>query len=293
MKKRSARSAIERLAEIQKKAARHAAEDADTHNNVVQLPLWPEPVRAVPNGFLRSALFGAIRKGRRRYLKAEQLAALDGIEIRYTGERLDQGDLDVWLSVLHATRMQGLGNQCRVTSYALLKLMGKTSSGKSRAILHKRIERLVATALTIQQGRYTYIGSLISEAYKDEETHEWVIVLNKKLQALFAADQFTNVEWSIRRALAGKPLAQWLYSFYSSHAKPFPIKVETLHRLCGSEAKTMRFFAVDLRKNLEAIAQVCADHGQEFSYEIDGGLVYVEKCPSPAQARHLSKKSKR
>jgi hypothetical protein len=171
--------------------------------------------------------------------------------------------------------------------------MGKTSSGKSRAILHKRIERLVATALTIQQGRYTYIGSLISEAYKDEETHEWVIVLNKKLQALFAADQFTNVEWSIRRALAGKPLAQWLYSFYSSHAKPFPIKVETLHRLCGSEAKTMRFFAVDLRKNLEAIAQVCADHGQEFSYEIDGGLVYVEKCPSPAQARHLSKKSKR
>ena len=37
-------------------------------NNVVQLPLWPEPVRAVPNGFLRSALFGAIAKGKRRYI---------------------------------------------------------------------------------------------------------------------------------------------------------------------------------------------------------------------------------
>lgn len=53
--------------------------------NVVQLPLWPEPVRAVPNGFLRSALFGAIAKGKRRYIDGEQLAALDGIEIRYTG----------------------------------------------------------------------------------------------------------------------------------------------------------------------------------------------------------------
>ena len=29
-------------------------------------------------------------------------------------------------------------------------------------------------------------------------------------------------------------LAQWLHGFYASHAKPFPIKIETLHRLCGS-----------------------------------------------------------
>jgi len=26
-------------------------------------------------------------------------------------------------------------------------------------------------------------------------------------------------------------LAQWLHGFYASHAKPFPIKIETLHRL--------------------------------------------------------------
>ena len=41
--------------------------------NVVKLPLWPETVRAVPNGFLRSALFGAIGKGRRRYINGEDL----------------------------------------------------------------------------------------------------------------------------------------------------------------------------------------------------------------------------
>lgn len=49
---------------------------------VIQLPIWPEPVRAVPNGFLRSALFGAVRKVRRRYVKGEQLAAVDGVQIR-------------------------------------------------------------------------------------------------------------------------------------------------------------------------------------------------------------------
>ena len=89
----------------------------------------------MPNGFLRSALFGAIAKGKRRYIDGEQLAALDGIEIRYTGQRLDQGDLDVWESVLHVVRTQALGGQCRTTSYALLKLMGKTDTGKNRADL--------------------------------------------------------------------------------------------------------------------------------------------------------------
>ncbi|MDG3066007.1 plasmid replication initiator TrfA [Thauera mechernichensis] len=256
-----------------------------------QLPLWPEPVRAVPNGFLRSALFGAIRKGRRRYLKAEQLAALDGIEIRYTGERLDQGDLDVWESVLHAVRLQELGSQCRVTSYALLKLMGKTDTGKNRATLHERITRLRANAVEVRQGRYCYIGGLIAGAAKDEETQQWVIELDAKLRPLFAADQFTQVEWAVRHALDGQPLAQWLHGFYASHANPFPLKVETLHRLCGSEATLMSDYAKTLRKALDAVAETSAAHGEGFSYDICGDLVHVKKKARGSQLRHLAKKA--
>jgi hypothetical protein len=259
----------------------------------VQLPLWPEAVRAVPNGFLRSALFGAIAKGKRRYIDGEQIAALEGIEIRYTGQRLDQGDLDVWESVLHAVRAQALGSQCRVTSYSLLKLMGLSDTGKNRATLHKRIERLVATALTVKQGRYSYMGSLIAWAAKDEETQEWVIELNPKLQALFAADQFTQIEWSVRHALNGRPLAQWLHGFFSSHAQPYPLKIETLHRLCGSESCEMWKFAQTLRQALHAVAEASAAHGQIFRYEIRDGVVYVEKTPSSAQCRHIARRKRR
>lgn len=124
-----------RIAEVQEKAQRKAKREplpgTPLPKNVVQLPLWPQPVRAVPNGFLRSALFGAIAKGRRRYMDKELVAAVDGVEIRYTGQRLDQGDLDVWENVLHAVRTQKLGSECRLTSYALLKLMGKTDTGKT------------------------------------------------------------------------------------------------------------------------------------------------------------------
>jgi hypothetical protein len=288
---------LARNAELQEKARQRAAGETGgaprPPTPKAQLPLWPEPVRAVPNGFLRSALFGAIRKGRRRYFKAEQIAALDGIEIRYTGERLDQGDLDVWESVLHAVRLQELGSQCRVTSYALLKLMGKTDTGKNRATLHERITRLRANAVEVRQGRYCYIGGLIAGAAKDEQTQEWVIELDAKLRPLFAADQFTQLEWSVRHALDGQPLAQWLHGFYASHAKPFPLKIETLHRLCGSEAGEMWKFAQTLRKALDAVAEACAAHGEPFKYEIRGDTVYLERRGSGAQRRHLAKMATR
>lgn len=278
-------------AKIATRSEKKAPQEPKAPAKVVQLPLWPEPVRAVPNGFLRSALFGAIRKGRRRYINGEDLPAIDGVTIRYKGERLDQGDLDVWESVLHAVRLQELGSQCRVTSYALLKLMGKTDTGKTRKILHDRIERLVACAITVKQGRYSYIGSLISGAFKDEETQEWVIELDPRLRPLFAQDQFTLIDWEVRHSLTGHQLAQWLHGYYASHAKPYPVKVETLHQLCGSEAGLMSDFAKKLRKALDAVADACEAQGQPFSYAIKDGLVHVEKRGSGTQRRHLAKKT--
>jgi hypothetical protein len=271
--------------------ARDPMPDAAISNKVVKLPLWPEAVRAVPNGFLRSALFGAIRKGRRRFIKGEQLAALDGVEIRYTGERLDQGDLDVWESLLHAVRDQNLGSQCRVTSYVLLKLMGKADTGGNRRTLHTRITRLRAGTIEIKQGRYVYIGGLIGEAFKDEKTQEWVIDMNPKLRALYGADQFTQVQWAVRHALNGQQLAQWLHGFYASHAKPFPVRIETLLKLAGSENENSRSAQQKLRKALDAVAEASTAHGVGFSYTIQGDLVHVEKKASGVQQRHLAKKA--
>jgi hypothetical protein len=287
---------IGRIAAIQEKAKQHAdrapAPTAQPASNVVRLPLWPEPVRAVPNGFLRSALFGAIKKGPRRYMQRELVAAVEGVEIRYTGQRLDQGDLDVWESVLHAVRLQELGSQCRLTSYALLKLMGKTDTGNNRATLQVRIERLVANALTVKQGRYSYIGNLIAGAAKDEETQEWVIELNPKLRPLFAADQFTLIDWDVRHALSGQQLAQWLHGFYASHAKPYPMRIDTLLELSGSENESATSSRQKLRKALGAVTEAGAAHGQPFSYAIKGDLVHVKRRGSIPQRRHLAKKAK-
>ena len=258
----------------------------------VQLPLWPDHVRAVPNGFLRSALFGVVAKGKRRFVKTERIASLDGIEIRYTGERLDQSDLDVWETVLHITRVQALGKHCRVTSYCLLKLMGKTDSGKNRETLHARITRLRAGAIEIKQGRYIFIGGLLDEARKDEVTQEWLITVNPRLRDLYSPDQFTMVDWTVRNALDGHQLAQWLHGFYASHARPFPIKVETLHMLCGSQAGMLSDFKKKLRKALDAVVETSNAHCSQFHYELYGELLHVTKKPSRTQFRHLVRRGK-
>lgn len=241
------------------------------------LPIWPNAMRGVPNGMLRSALFGAIKKGPRQTMKRECISSLDGIEIFYTGERLDQYDLDAWETALHIARMQGTGRECRFRGVPFLKMMGKTNSGDNLKGLYTRLMRLKANAIELRQGRYSYVGALIDEVYKDELTDEHVVVLNPKLQGLFAADQYTLIDNAVRQALTGKPLSQWLHGFYSTHAKPYPLAVATLHSLCGSESKHIRDFKKDLRKALDALVVACAANGQVINYTIVNDVVSFKK----------------
>jgi hypothetical protein len=261
--------------------------------NVFKLPLWPDAVRAVPNGFLRSALFGAIRRGARRYMERERIAALEGIEIFYTGQRLDQGDLDLWEMLLHIARLQGLGNECRVTAYQLLKALGKTDSGKNRDILDIRLSRMKATGVDVHIGRYGYEGSLIDEVYRDKTTKEYVFRANPKLRSLFEPDQFTHVDWAVRRELDGQPLAQWLHGFYASHAKPYPISVAKLRELCGSDYERLNNFRRDLRKSLDILIKASMKYQQPFSYVIRNDIIHADKEPSKSQRKHLGNKIKK
>ena len=53
----------------------------------------------------------------------------------------------------------------------------------------------------------------------------------------------------------------------------------------------MSDYKVDLRRNLDAVAEASETHGEGFSYDIRGDLVHVEKRASGPQRRHLAKKA--
>lgn len=252
----------------------------------VQLPLWPEPVRGVPNSVLRSALFGAIKRGRRAYLQREPAASYDGVTILQTGPRLDQADLDIWEQCMHLARTGGLGTRIQFTAHGFLKATGRATGGKNVEWLKGAFARLASSVVEIKDGKRAYFGPMIHHGTRDDETGHYGIEINPAIVTLYGSDGWSQIEWRQRQALKRQPLAQWLHGFYSTHAAPFPLKVETLHRLCGSDTKQLFHYREKLR---EALAHIEKAAGWAWSID-DADLVHISKTPTDSQSRHLTRK---
>lgn len=228
---------------------------------------------ASPNSVLRSALFGLIEKGKRKFEKDVVKASLNGYVIKYTGEQLDQSDFDVWLELLK--RFSDDKNEKIIFSFnSFLKSINRNSGKKDHDWLKGVFRRLQACSVEISYGKVTYSGTLINEIIKkfDDDDITQGVILNKKLFVLFSGRDWTLIDRNIRISLKGKPLAQWLYSFYCTHKKPIPYSVEMLKSLCGSEASNIYSFKQTLKKNLDLI-------GENTSWKcyIDNNKVYIEK----------------
>ena len=251
--------------------------------DIVQLPLWPQPVRGVPNSALRGALFAAIQGKDRQYMKRELLTVQQGMEIRFTGMQLDQSDLDVWEQALHLARMHPLGTCCEFTAHAFLKALGRSTGKPMHEWLKDTFARLGGCFVEITHNRLTYGGSLL-ELYRDEDTGRYRLEVNPKIVALYDAG-WTATDWQQRHQLRRKPLALWLHGFYASHADPYPMKVEKLMQLSGSRTKEVWKYKQSLKKALSAVQAV----GALSDFEIKDGLVYVDNVPSASQRKHLTR----
>lgn len=250
---------------------------------VVQLPLWPEPVRGVPNSILRSALFGAIRRGRRTFLQREPVASYQGVTILQTGPRLDQADLDVWEQCMHLARTGGLGTRIQFAAHGFLKATGRATGGKDVEWLKGAFARLASCVVEIKDGKRAYFGPMLHHGTRDDETGHYCIEINPAIVSLYGSDGWSQIEFEQRKALKRQSLAQWLHGFYTTHAAPYPIKVETIHRLSGSETKQLFHFRAELR---EALAKLEAATGWTWDID-DADLVLINKKPTGSQARHL------
>jgi hypothetical protein len=227
---------------------------------------------ATPSAFLRSALFSAIQSKDRVFLYGVVLASQEGVSVKFTGQQLNQEDLTLWETLVHLAKVQPLGNICEFTSYEILKTMGCGVSGEERKILHEGIIRLTACAVEILiNGKNTYFSSLIDHGVKNEETGHYKIQLSKSLIKLYA--QNTWVDFEQRANLKRKPLAQYLHGYYSSHKAPFPVKIETIHKLSGSKNKRLSDFKQKTIIALNELVKI----GFLESYVVDGEKVVVKK----------------
>lgn len=253
-----------------------------------QLELWPDQVRGVPNAALRGSLFG-VSKVRATAKKRTLLTTVNGIEIRFKGERFNQLDRDTWEMLLHLARQQPLGTRVAFQANAILKSLGRKTGGDQHEQLKEEITRLRSGTVEIKwiAEQKTFGGGLISNYYRDDVTGEWIVIFDEKMQALYDAG-YTHIDWEQRQALRDNHLAQWLHGFYTTHAEPFPYKVETLKGLCGSTISRLGDFRKSLRVALDAIKEVGAITNWEIEKKTD--LVHVSRVPSISQQKHLKNK---
>ncbi len=253
----------------------------------LSLDAWPEAVRGVPNVALRSALFG-VSNTRKVYQKRTVIASVEGYEIRFLGTSFNQTDLDVWEMLLHLARLEPLGTKVEFTAHSLLKELGRSTGGKDHEQLKEELARLGSgwTEITDTKAKKTFAGNFISSFVRDDETERYIITFNSATLKLYESG-YTLIDWDQRQALGKNNLAKWLQGFYFSHAKPYPYKVETIYRLCGSVAELKEFRRM-LRIALAQLVKVGAIEG--WSIESKNDLVEVVNVPSKTQVKHLTKR---
>src|SRR5690554_5446012 len=81
-----------------------ASQQENSQSLKCSLPWWPPQERAMPNYFARSSLFAPIARGRRVFHRETLLVCRGRIEMRYTGEQLDEADADLLLELIHHAR---------------------------------------------------------------------------------------------------------------------------------------------------------------------------------------------
>ena len=221
-------------------------------------------------------------------MQGELVASFSNVTIIQTGPRLDQADLDVWEQCLHLARKNTLGTKIQFTTNSFLKNICRDTGKSQHDWLKNSFRRLASSVVEIKDGQRAYFGSMINHGARDDKTKNYCIEINPAIAKLYGADGWSQVEFEQRNELKGQPLAQWMHGFFTSHAAPYPVKVETILRLSGSETKQIFHFREVLREAL-----VKLEAATDWKWSIDNSdLLHITKKPSGTQARHLIKKMK-
>lgn len=255
----------------EKEQRKKAEEEAKLLGTAMQqlLPEIFEDKRAIPNSFLRGALFGMVRKGRRSLVENKPIFTMSQYEVAFSGSEMDQNDLELWDTLIYLARTRNVESELRITLYDLCQQMRLTYNQERTKKIVERAIRLKFGTVIIKTGAKLFAGSLINNVYIDTDGDgKLVVEYNKKLTPLFAED-FTYISADIRHLLGDNQLARWLYNFYESHEKPIPFAIDFIKKLCRSENE-LKDFKYKLKISLEQVkkAHSAVNAKSKWDYEV-------------------------
>ncbi|MEM7495498.1 MAG: plasmid replication initiator TrfA [Myxococcota bacterium] len=214
--------------------------------------------RPAPSEILRSALFGVSSKKRSRaQLTNHPIFTCGDTQVTYTGEQLDQGDLDLYMAALKM--VWGQGYKASDSSYEFVctvhdfqKLLNLSKCGTSGERIKESFTRMTSCSLTIKSKGMNYCGTLIVGFVLDTANGTYKLEFNSKMAALFRHG-CTYINWNVRRMIKGE-LARRVQALVLSHKasgnQPQSYKTATLKKLCCSGDSNERRFKANVRKTM-------------------------------------------
>ena len=267
-------------------------------------PLHDQFHRVSANALSRSSLFTinarpAKDQPREIFTKRTQIFTLKGCSIYFSGELLDQYDLDVFMAIILCYGNKYKYNETiRTNPLQLLKHAGWNSSKKDYVRLMETLNRMVEANIEVEYVRTEYKrdakgnkldlppiehkvkvkGHLIS-TYKLSEIGEFgnghkrelEIKIDSEIIKMFEPGTYSSLNWEKHLDLS--QMAKFLNHFYATHSKPFPYGVEIFKKLTGSRSKSMSSFKQALNKALQEMV----DAGILKFYNIVDNQVHVIK----------------
>ena len=254
---------------------------------VIKFPLFPEATRPVSNDMARGALFSCVQPNARLIFHKTKISTCGDAEIFWTGEQLTQDDHDVLMQLIQGARHYALGDYVTLSWCGLLNDLGRTTGGKQQKELATSVWRLMAGTIDYRSNEYNYGGHLVDDILEDKKRQHLVFRFNPSLKPFYDQAHYTLIDWEKRKKLRGKYLARWLQLELASHPVPFDRSVEYYKEKSGSTVATLSGFRKILRKALKELK----DNGDILESSIDPktDLVHVERTPSPAQLRHVTR----
>lgn len=256
-----------------------------TVNEMMQLEMslfdiaeWDDDQRAIPNDWGRSAVFTTRNKTAPRVACENKhiFHYNKEVEITYTGVELRSDDDElVWLQVVEYAKHTPIGKSIEFSFYELCTDLGWHINKFYYARALKCLQRLKATCFSIKSPRHAKIQNLALlddfDVKKVGRKSICTAKLDPRSVILFANDHYSKVLWSKYRTLS--PTARRMYDYFSTHQKPYPLKLETFRLICGSESEREKKWAEQSREACKELVGA----GLVAAATVDKGMIHCTR----------------
>jgi hypothetical protein len=214
------------------------------------LPFCSPGLRQVPNEIVRSALFTCRNRNTPRdNFRKQPIAVIGDGSIVYQGEELRQDDETVWMHLIYLVRDVQIGEAVQFVPHAFLHDIRWPTSGAGYERLRTSLDRMAATGLKITSSRLadgvnvSLIRKIEYSSHADGRViplRVWRVWIEPEMRVLFDPEYLTCIKWEMYHALRAG-VAKKLFLYWSSHKAPYPVKIETLMKLCSTRSTPKEF----------------------------------------------------